>query len=316
MSGSASAAPVAAPVAGAPSAGTVHAALIGVQVAFASLSVVGRIVLHDVPPMAFAMLRLLGAGLAFALVSPRTFLAASVTTRDRLAIAGCAALGIFGNQALFLSGLARTTATNATVLVATIPVFTAIASMMLRREPVRARVLAGIGVAFAGIVYLVGYDAIDLGGAHLVGDLLVTANAVAYSFYLVLVRDYTAKYGGLAVVTWGFFCGALFSLPLGVPQLAGAAAAVPAATWGWVLYVVLVPTIFTYLANAWALRFATSSTVAIWIFIQPTIAAVLAWRYLGEQPSARLVVAAVLVIVGITIVTRPAARGSAAAAQR
>lgn len=280
--------------------------LIAVQVAFATLSVVGRVVLRDVPPMAFAMLRLVGAGLAFALVAPRTFEPMAMPWRDRLAIAGCAALGIWGNQALFLSGLARTTATNATVLVATIPVFTAIASMLLRREPVRARVLGGIAVAFAGIVYLVGFDAIDLGGAHLVGDLLVTANAVAYSFYLVLVRDYAAKYGGLTVVTWGFFCGALYALPLGVPQLIAAAPSVPMQTWGWVLYAVLVPTIFTYLANAWALRFATTSTVAIWIFIQPTIAALLAWRFLDEQPSARLLVAAVLVILGITIVTRPA----------
>lgn len=289
-----------------PRAVRLHALLIAVQVAFATLAVVGRVVLADVPPMAFALLRLVGAGLAFAFVSPRTFLPETMPWRDRLAIGGCAALGIWGNQALFLSGLARTTATNATVLVATIPAFTALASMLLRREPVRARVLVGTALAFAGIVYLVGLDAIDLGGAHLVGDLLVTANSIAYSFYLVLVRPYATKHGGLTVVTWGFFCGALLSLPLGVPQLIAAAPHVPIETWGWVLYVVLVPTIFTYLANAWALRFASSSTVAIWIFIQPTIAALLAWRFLGEMPSTRLFVAAVLVICGIIIVTRPA----------
>jgi drug/metabolite transporter (DMT)-like permease len=279
--------------------------LIAVQVAFATLAVVGRVVVRDVPPMAFALLRLVGAAVAFAAVSPRTFAPSAMPVRDRLAIAGCAALGIYGNQALFLSGLARTTATNATVLVATIPVFTALASMLLRREPVRPRVLGGIAVAFAGIVYLVGLDAIDLGRAHLVGDLLVTANSVAYSFYLVLVRPYVAKHGGLSVVTWGFACAALYALPLGLPQLVTAAPEVPAATWGWVVYVVLVPTIFTYLANAWALRFASSSIVAIWIFIQPTIAALLAWRYLGETPTFRLLVAAMLVVVGITIVTRP-----------
>jgi drug/metabolite transporter (DMT)-like permease len=155
-----------------------------------------------------------------------------------------------------------------------------------------------------GIVYLVGLDAIDLGGAHLAGDLLVTANSIAYAFYLVLVRDYVAKHGGLPVVTWGFACAALYALPFGVPALAASAASVPAATWLWTLYVIAIPTVFTYLANAWALRFATSSTVAIWIFIQPTFAALLAWRYLGETPSARLFVAAILVIAGITIVTR------------
>lgn len=274
------------------------------QIAFATLSVVGRIVLRDLPPMAFAMLRLAGAALAFALVSPRALMPGGMPWRDRVGIAGCAALGIWGNQALFLSGLARTTATNATVLVATIPVFTALASMLLRREPVRARVLGGIAISFAGIVYLVGLDAIDLGGEHFIGDLLVTANAVAYSFYLVLIRDYASRHGGLPVVTWGFCVGTIYALPLGIPQLAASAASVPTETWWLVLYAVLVPTIFTYLANAWALRFASSSTVAIWIFLQPTIAALLAWRYLGEEPSARLIVSAVLVVAGIVVVTR------------
>lgn len=288
----------------APSSARIHATLIAVQVAFATLAVVGHVVLRDLPPMAFAMLRLVPSALVFVLLSPRTLVPSAMPMRDRLGIAGCAALGIFGNQVLFLSGLARTTATNATVLVATIPVFTALASMLLGREPTRMRVLLGIGVAFLGIVFLVGLDAIDLGGAHLVGDLLVMANSIAYSFYLVLVRDYVARHGGLPVVTWGFVCAALYSLPLGVPALLASASQVPNETWLSTLYVIAVPTIFTYLANAWALRFASSSTVAIWIFIQPTIAAVLAWYFLDEAPSYRLLVAAVLVIAGIVIVTR------------
>lgn len=285
----------------------VHASLVAVQVAFATLSVVGRVVLREVPPMAFASLRLVFAALAFAAFSPSSF-GSALPRRDKAGIAACAALGIYGNQALFLSGLARTTATNATVLVATIPIFAALVAIGLGRDRPRARVLAGIALAFAGIVYLVGVEALELGGAHTLGDLLVTANALIYAIYLVLVRGYVQKHGGLRVVTWGFFCGALFSLPLGLPQLFAAAPSVSASTWAWVGYAILVPTIFTYLTNAWALRWATTSTVAIYIYIQPTIAALLAWRFLGEEPNARLLIAALLVFAGIWVVTRaPAA---------
>ena len=82
------------------------------------------------------------------------------------------------------------------------------------------------------------------------------------------------------------------------------AADVAPTTWALVAYVVVVPTLFTYLTNAWALRFASSATVAIYVYIQPTIAAVLAWYFLDEQPSGRLVVAALLVFAGIWVVTR------------
>ena len=105
-------------------------------------------------------------------------------------------------------------------------------------------------------------------------------------------------------MAWGFFCGALFSLPLGLPELIDAAPRVSAATWAWAGYVVLVPTIFTYLTNAWALRWASTSTVAIYIYVQPTIAALLAWRFLDEEPSARLGIAVLLVFAGIWVVTR------------
>jgi drug/metabolite transporter (DMT)-like permease len=281
----------------------VHASLVAVQIAFATLSVVGRVVLREVPPMAFASLRLVFAALAFAAFSPASF-GRALPWRDKAGIAVCAALGIYGNQALFLSGLARTTATNATVLVAAIPIFAALSAIALGRDRPRPRVLAGIGLAFSGIVYLVGVEALELGGDHTIGDLLVTANSAVYALYLVLVRDYVAKHGGLRVVAWGFFCGALFSLPLGLPALVEAAPHVSASTWGWVGYAILVPTIFTYLTNAWALRWASTSTVAIYIYIQPTIAALLAWHFLGEEPNARLLVAALLVFAGIWVVTR------------
>jgi drug/metabolite transporter (DMT)-like permease len=59
-------------------------------------------------------------------------------------------------------GLARTTTTNAVVVGSTIPVFAALASIALGREPVRARRLAGIAVAFGGVAALVGVEDLSL----------------------------------------------------------------------------------------------------------------------------------------------------------
>jgi drug/metabolite transporter (DMT)-like permease len=75
-------------------------------------------------------------------------------------------------------------------------------------------------------------------------------------------------------------------------------------SWALVLYVVLVATVFTYLANAWALRFARPSLVATYIFLQPIVAACLAWLVLDEQPSARLAAAGLLVALGVGLVVR------------
>lgn len=296
--------------------GRVHVALLGVQIAFATLSVAGRVLVRDLDPMALALVRLGGAAVVFVgldLARRRRGPAIPMTGRDRLAIAGCAALGIFGNQALFLTGLRYTTATHATLLVATIPVFTALVGVALHRlapraglgEPARAPVLAGIAVALGGVAYLVLPDALaGASGDAWLGDALVTANSVLYATYLVLVRRYAARYGSIAVVAWGFTCGAVMALPLGGPALLADAPGLGAGSWALVAYVVLVATVFTYLANAWALRFAPSALVATYIFVQPIVAAVLAWALLDEVPSVRLGGAALLVAAGVVLVIR------------
>lgn len=286
----------------APSALAVNGALFAVQVAFASLSVAGRVALTELPPLALALLRLAGASLVFVplyLVSGRR----NVPWRDVLGIAGCAALGIFGNQALFLSGLRYTTATHATLLVATIPIFAAVAAVVLGRERFRARTGLGVLVAFLGIAFLVGTEGLAAGPEAVLGDLLVLGNSVVYALYLVLVREYAAKYGSAAVVAWGFAAGTLYALPFGGPDLAATLPSLGAGTWLLLLYIVLVPTVFTYLTNAWALRHASSSNVAVWIYAQPTVAAALAWWILDETPTVRLGVATLLVFAGIAIVT-------------
>lgn len=293
-----------------PSALSVHASLFFVQVAFASLSVAGRIVLRDMPPLALTAIRLIGAAIVFWMPVERSRF--SVPVRDRWAIAGCALLGIFGNQALFLIGLRSTTATHATLLVATIPIFTLLATVLLEKERVRPMALSGIALSFFGIAYLVGTEGMALGPETVVGDLFVLGNAVVYGFYLVLVRPYVARHGSTAVVSWGFLAGALYAVPFVllapwvVPDLGtiDAVLDVPDATWLLVVYVVAVPTVFTYLTNAWALRFASSTAVSVWIYAQPTVAALLAWLFLDEVPTARLFGAAVLVFLGIGLVVR------------
>ncbi len=303
-----------------------HGALLGVQLAFASLSVAGRILVRDLDPLALALCRLAGAGAVLvALDRLRPSDAAPMTWRDRLAVAGCAALGIFGNQALFLTGLRYTTATHATLLVATIPIFTALVGMIVFAlfpragvgEPVRGGVLAGITVAVIGVVTLVLPDALSpdaqTGADAWLGDLLVTTNSLLYAIYLVLIRRYATKHGSLPVVAWGFTCGALFCLPLGGPALLEDAPTLRSESWVLVLYVVLVCTVFTYLANAWALRHAEPSIVATYIFVQPIVAAGLAWLVLDEVPSTRLAIAGVLVAIGVTLVVRTDAVARASA---
>ncbi|MCB9618306.1 MAG: DMT family transporter [Sandaracinus sp.] len=279
----------------------VVSALVAVQVAFGTLPVAGKLAMVHVGPFGLSLVRVSGAALFFGAL----FLAnrrVRIPLGDVLRIAGCGLLGMAANQLLFLGGLERSTATNATVLVTTIPVFTFLVALALRQERATWRGALGLVLAFAGVLALVKVERFELASGTLVGDAMIVTNAFCYALYLVLVKPYLARYGTLPIVAIGFFASMLAVLPFGLPQLGGVLDA-DAETWGLLLYVVAVPTLLTYLLNAWALRYASSSTVAIFIYLQPIVGLALAVAILHEQLGTRAALGTLAVFVGIALVT-------------
>lgn len=287
-----------------------------VQCAFASLSIVGRVMVSVLPWTALVLLRAGGAGAVYLaagalrgqpLLPPRG-------ARARMALLG--ALGIFINQCCFLAGLQRTTAINATVLVATIPLFTLLFSVLLGKEPLRARFVVGLVMASIGSLVVVGPERADLSRSHLVGDALVVLNSAAYGLYLCLARDSIVKHGASNVIRWVFLAGTLYALPLGAGPLLGSLPSWNSHTALGALYVVLIPTTFAYAANAWCLGRAPASLVSLFIYLQPALAAALAltigpWlaRWMGapaphEGLALRTVIGGVGILAGVYVATR------------
>lgn len=280
---------------------TVSAALVLVQIAFGTLPVAGKLAMEHVGPFGLSLVRVAGATIFFgALVMLRAKV--RVPSRDVLRIAGCGLLGMAANQLLFLGGLERTSATNATVLVTTIPIFTFLVALGLGLERATARGVLGLVVAFAGVLALVKVERFELAASSLLGDAMIVANALCYAFYLVLVRPYVARYGTLPIVAIGFGASTLAVLPFGVGQLDGVTSA-GAHAWLLLLYVLAVPTLLTYLLNAWALRYASSSTVAIFIYLQPIVGLALAVTVLDEPLGLRAGLGTLAVFCGIALVT-------------
>jgi drug/metabolite transporter (DMT)-like permease len=73
--------------------------------------------------------------------------------------------------------------------------------------------------------------------------------------------------------------------------------------WLWVAYIVVFPTILTYLLNLWALKRVSSNMVAVYIYLQPLFAAAVAPLVLqGEQLTARAAAAGLAIFSGLALV--------------
>lgn len=289
-----------------------HAALLVVQVAFASQAVEGKVAMlprgqggEAIPPSALAMARMLGAALFFQAFTRIARTLKPTTRRDQVELALLSIVGISLNQTLFLMGLRLTTPVSAALLSVTIPVFTAFIAVAFRYERPTWRLFFGLALALSGVVWLTGIRDLDRGA------IIVTVNSLSYSVYLVFSRTVVQRLGALTVITWIFTWGAVLFAPLGVVALAQTVPQLTPRGAAFIAYILVMPTIVAYLANAWALGRSTASLVTIYIYLQPILAGLLAWVQLGQSPSARIFTAAVLILAGVTIVaTRrpPAAR--------
>jgi drug/metabolite transporter (DMT)-like permease len=296
----------------------VHFALLGVQIAFASGAIAGKLVLNGegVDATGLAFLRALGGAVGFH-VARVIFSKREATPPPKIPLADhgrlvlYAVLGVAVNQAFFLHGLKRGSATSATLLAATIPVFTAGVAVLARQEKISLRTALGLVLASTGALTLVGVRDIS------VGNLLVTINSLAYSAYLVGVRPLLRKYGALTTIAWVFTYGALMMMPFGLVPLVRDVPRWSTRATELVLFYLAVPTLFAYLANAFALARAKPTIVAGYIYLQPVLVTIAAWMILGERLSARIVVAAIGILVGLAIVvTRSAAERRSSATIR
>ncbi|MBL8683772.1 MAG: DMT family transporter [Myxococcales bacterium] len=254
----------------------VVAVLLAVQFAFASWAIVGKVTLGVVPPLALTTLRLVGGAVAFGALSLASGRSIVAPRGERLEVVRLALAGLVINQLCFTWGLARTSAIETTLLVATIPVFSALFAVLTGAERASRAIALGICCAMAGVVLVARPWRSSNAQPHLVGDLLVLANSASYAMYLVRGRAMFARHGAFAVLGWIFPVAALCVLPLGLPELARTAGSYSAQTWVAITYVVLGPTVFAYAGNAYALARAPSSLVAAFIYVQPALAVIMA----------------------------------------
>ncbi len=284
----------------------VHAALLLVQLGFGGFHVVAKAVLGTLHPLQLAGLRVaVATPLLLALAWRLERRAPARRDLPHLALLGL--LGIFANQLLFILGLDLTTATSASVLMPSIPVFAAGAAVALGLERYTPRRAAGVALAVAGSLAMVGPAGLELGSAAALGDLLVLANCLSYALFLVLQRPLLGRLGALTVIAWSFLFGGAGVAAVTAPWLLHLEpGAWSPRLWAGLAYIVLIPTALNYALNTWAVSRSTPSLVATYTTLQPLAAATLAALFLGERPGWPHALGGALIVAGLALVSRTA----------
>jgi len=285
-----------------------HLALLVVNLIYgANYSIAKEVMPAYVQPFAFVLMRVGGALILFWIVSA-LFIKEKIDKKDLPRVALLAVCGVACNQLLFLKGLSITTPINAAIIMISNPILVLLIAAVVLKEKISISKFAGISFGVIGAAIMLLYSkTFSFGSETITGDLMILVNSISWACYVVLVKPLMKKYNTFTIVKWVFLFGFVYVLPFGFKQFTEVNwASMPSSIWHDIIFVVVGTTFFAYVLNTYALRALSPAVVSIYIYLQPFLATLIAvFYYHNDTLDARKILSAVLIIIGVTLVSQP-----------
>ena len=216
--------------------------------------------------------------------------------------------GIFFNQGLFAIGMSMTSPVNQSLVATLGPIVTMLLAAVVLKEPITR--LKGIGVLIgaSGALLLVSTNGSSTAGSTL-GDLICATATVSYAIYLTSFKTLIQKYHPVTLMKWLFVISLYGSVPLGLRDAMRTEWSTFDATfYGQLLFVVVGATFVAYLLLLIAQRGLRPTVVSIYNYGIPVIASMLAVMMGQDQLTLTKVASAILILLGVFMVTRSKSR--------
>ena len=286
--------------------------------AVSTASIFIRYAQEDVPSLVIAAYRL---GIAAVLLAVPAWMQhrSEIRRLNRRDLALLVLSGIFLalHFATWITSLETTTVVNSVVLVTTTPLWVALLSPLLLHESIGWRAVAGLLVALAGGALIAlssacrlsaaglscaGLDELIQGGSFW-GNFLALMGAWMAAGYLIVGRSLRSKLALIPYIFLVYGTAAAFLIVLvlfrGLPFVG-----YPHQAYLWMLLLAVFPQLIGHSIFNWALAYLPASFVAVTLLGEPIGSSILAFFLLGEQPTVLNLIGAILILIGIVLVSR------------
>jgi drug/metabolite transporter (DMT)-like permease len=266
-----------------------------------------RVGVHEIPPLVFAAMRFLVAGL----VLYGWMIARGEPSPTRRQWFSATLLGllifVFDYGLLFWAEM-RVPSGIAAVMLATIPVFIALSEIVfLRTQRLTFRLTCALLLGIAGVGVLVSRS-LNLGGAPIdtTGALALIVASISWSLAAVLNRKLelpkskvmsagaqTLAGGVMLVITaaafgeFGHFHPSTFSR----------------GAWFSLVYLIVFGSIIGFTAYVWLIHHESPTKVGTYAYVNPVVAVLVGYFVGGEALGARTVVGTICVLISVVVIT-------------
>jgi drug/metabolite transporter (DMT)-like permease len=284
-----------------------HLALFGANLIYGINYTVAKEVMPEyILPFGFIFCRVTGALILFWLLHA-LFYREKIEKKDVPRLMLCGLFGVSINQLLFFKGLNLSLPINASIIMTTNPIMVLIMATMIAKERLTWLKALGVGLGISGALLIITFkQGFQLGASTWFGDLLIFINATSYGLYLVIVKPLMKKYKPITIIKWVFLFGYIAVFPIGWNEFTQIQwSEMPVVVIWETVYVIVATTFLAYLFNIYALKVLSPTVASSYIYLQPVLAGIFA-VWLGRDYITWLkVVAAVLIFLGVYLVSKP-----------
>src|SRR5271168_5307308 len=266
-----------------------------------------RIGVHEVPPLLLAGVRFFTAGIVL-YAWMRAAGTASPSRREWASVTLLAALIFLVDYGLVFWAEQRVPSGITAVMLATIPVFTALLEILiLRTQKLTLRLGCALVVGLAGVAVLVSRS-VGFGDAPIErsGAIALVVGAISWSLASVLSRKLTLPpskvmssgaqmlVGGIILILAAAIFGEFNAFHW---------RAVSSGAWLALAYLIVAGSIIAFTAYVWLIHHESPTKVGTYAYVNPVIAVLLGYFLAGEPLGARTIAGTFLVLVSVVVIT-------------
>lgn len=266
-----------------------------------------RIGVHEVPPLLFAALRFATAGLAlFAWTAARR--ETMPTLREWGSITILAVLIFLLDYGFLFWAEQRVPSGLASVMLATIPAFTALFEILfLRTQKLTVQLGMALVIGLCGVAVL-STNALHLGDAPIdtAGAIALVAGAMTWSLASILTRKLPLPQSKMVSSAAQMFLGGLL-LAAGSMVLGEFSqfhpTAVSGAVWWSLAYLIVAGSLIGFTAYVWLIHHQSPTKVGTYAYVNPAVAVLLGYFFASEPLGLRAVLGTACVLVSVVLIT-------------
>lgn len=284
--------------------------LLGMAVCFGGTWPAGKLAVEEVPPFTVAAVRFTIVTVLLALWAGSRHGPIRAPGWSNLPLVlAMGATAVAGYNVLFLYGLELAPASDGAVIVPGFaPVFTVLLGWAVLREPVSRSAVAGLVLAFAGLVVVVEPGG-EVESDRVAGAALFVAGAFCWAIYLLIGRPAIARFGAVTSTLYATATGTVMLIPFSVAEQ-GWSHLEQASADGWlpIAYLGVFGTVLAFVLFYEGVSRIGPARAAAFAMLVPIFGVLSSVVLLGEELGVGLVVGGAAIVSGLWLIQWPAVR--------